>query len=93
MNYQVVTQPQAEEDIRQAIRWIAGYSPKKSAVWYFDVMKAIESLGNSPVRCPFAPEREKFGLDIRHLLFEKYRILFVIEDETVYANQELKQSK
>ena len=44
MSYQVVAQPQAEEDIRQTIRWIARYSPKKSAVWYFDVMKAIESL-------------------------------------------------
>ena len=85
MSYQVVTQPQAEEDIRQVIRWIAHYSPKKSTVWYFDVMKAIESLSSFPARCPFAPERGKFGLDIRHLLFGQYRILFVIEDKTVYV--------
>jgi len=85
MGYQVITQPQAEEDIRQAMRWIARYSPEKATLWYFDIMQTIESLSTSPARCPFAPERETFSLEIRHLLFEKYRILFIIEDEFVYV--------
>ena len=85
MSFQVVTQPQAEADIREAMRWMARHSPKKSTHWYFDVMNAIESLSKFPARCPYAPERETFGLEIRHLLFDKYRILFVIEDETVHV--------
>jgi toxin ParE1/3/4 len=85
MGYQVITQPQAEEDIRQAMRWIARHSPEKARSWYFDILQTIESLNTSPARCPFAPERETFGLEIRQLLFEKYRILFVIEDESVYV--------
>jgi toxin ParE1/3/4 len=64
---------------------MAQYSPERATLWYFDIMKAIESLSASPARCPFAPERATFGLEIRHLLFEKYRILFIIEDESVYV--------
>lgn len=85
MSYQVETLPQAETDIREAVRWMAQHSTKKATDWGFDVMKAIRSLSEFPTRCPFAPERKTFGLDIRHLIFGKYRILFVIEDETVYV--------
>ena len=85
MGYQVITLPRAEDDIREAARWMAQYSLGKSTLWYFDIQQAIESLSESPARCPFAPERKTHGLDIRHLLFEKYRILFVIEDESVYV--------
>ena len=85
MSFQVITQPQAEADIREAVRWIARHSPKKSTLWYFDVMNAIESLSKFPARCSYARERETFGIDIRQLIFDKYRILFVIEDETVYV--------
>lgn len=85
MSFHITTHPQAEEDIRQAMRWIAQYSPEKATLWYFDVLQAIDSLQNFPARCPFAPERKTFKMEIRHLLFDKYRILFVIEDETVYV--------
>ncbi len=85
MGYQVITQPQAEADIRQAMQWITQHSPQHATLWYFDIMKAIESLSVSPARCPFAPERATFGLEIRHLLVEKYRVLFIIEDESVYV--------
>lgn len=46
---------------------------------------AIESLENFPFRCPLAPESDRFGAEIRHLIFGKYRILFIIEDEIVYV--------
>lgn len=85
MSYQIVVQPAADVDLQQAAHWIAQYSVEKSTLWYFDAVQAIESLQNFPARCAFAPERKIFGLDIRQLLFDKYRILFVIEDETVYV--------
>ncbi len=85
MGYQVITLPRAEDDLREATRWMAQYSLEKATLWYVDIQHAIESLSESPARCPFAPERKTHGLEIRHLLFEKYRILFVIEDESVYV--------
>lgn len=85
MGYQVITLPRAEDDLREATRWMAQHSLKKATLWYFDIQQAIESLSESPARCPFAPEQKTHGLEFRHLPFEKYRILFVIEDEAVYV--------
>lgn len=85
MSFNVVVEKEAEEDMKEAAHWIAQYSPDKAALWYFDATEAIESLENFPARCPLAPESKKFGAEIRHLIFGKYRILFIIEDETVYV--------
>ncbi|HYE75049.1 MAG TPA: type II toxin-antitoxin system RelE/ParE family toxin [Blastocatellia bacterium] len=85
MSYQVITLPQAEKDIREAVRWMGQHAPKKATQWGFDVIEAIRRLSKSPARCAYAPERETFGLEIRHLILGKYRILFIIEDETVYV--------
>lgn len=85
MSYQVVTTQQAESEIETAYLWTANYSPEKAMLWYFDVQEAIESLANFPARCPVAPESVTFGQEIRHLLIGKYRILFHIDDETVYV--------
>ena len=93
MSFHVTTHPQAEEDIRQAMRWISHYSPQKATLWYFDVRQAIDSLQHFPARCSFARERETFGLEIRQRLFDKYRILFLIEDETVYVLRVRHQSQ
>jgi plasmid stabilization system protein ParE len=85
MSFKVVVEKEAEEDMKDAVHWIAQYSPDKATLWYFDATEAIESLENFPARCPLAPESNKFGAEIRHLIFGKYRILFIIEDEIVYV--------
>ncbi len=85
MSFKVVVEKEAEEDLKTAASWIAQHSPDKAVLWYFDAMESIESLENFPTRCSLAPESQKFGAEIRHLLFDKYRILFIIEDETVYV--------
>jgi toxin ParE1/3/4 len=83
MSFRVeITEP-AEQDAKEAVRWIAQHSPEKATLWYFDFLEAADSLREFPARCPIAPESgaEK---EFRHLLFEKYRLIFLIEDETVY---------
>jgi len=85
MSFKVVVEKEAEEDMKDAAHWIAQYSQEKATLWYFDATEAIESLEKFPARCPLAPESKKFGAEIRHLIFGKYRILFIIEDETVYV--------
>ena len=83
MSYQVKTTHQAEVEAEAIYLWIAQYSPERATLWYFDLQAASESLANSPARCARAPESRTFGQEIRQLLFDKYRILFRIEDETV----------
>jgi plasmid stabilization system protein ParE len=84
MSFYVVMEKEAEEDLKDAARWQSQYSPDKAALWYFDAIEAIESLEKLPARCPRAPESSTFGVEIRHLIFGKYRILFLINDETVH---------
>src|SRR5262245_66286798 len=85
MAYKVEITEKAQEEAREAIRWIAQYAPEKAALWHFELMEKVDSLENFPARCPLAPESETHGKEIRHLIFGKYRILFIIEDETVYV--------
>ena len=85
MSFHVLITEEAEEDLKEAARWVARYSPELAAIWYFDITEAIESLQDFPLRCPLAPESKTFSTEVRHLIYEKYRILFVIEGETVYV--------
>jgi plasmid stabilization system protein ParE len=77
-----ITDP-AEEDAREAARRIAQYAPEKASLWYFDFPEAADSLQEFPTRCPIAPESSETR-ELRHLLFGKYRIIFLIDDEMVY---------
>lgn len=85
MSFNVVVEQDAEEDLKATAQWIAQYSQDKAVLWYFDATEAIESLENFPARCPLAPESKRFGTEIRHLIFGRHRILFMIDDETVYV--------
>ena len=84
MSHRVIVEKEAEEDIKFAVQWIARHSPEKATLWYFDLLESIESLENFPARCPIAPESTKFGFEIRHLIFGKHRLLFIIDEEEVY---------
>ncbi|MGE0884484.1 MAG: type II toxin-antitoxin system RelE/ParE family toxin [Blastocatellales bacterium] len=85
MSFKVIVEQEAEADMKDIAHWMAQYSSDKAALWFFDMVEAIESLENFPTRCPLAPESKRFGAEIRHLIFGKYRILFIVEDETVYV--------
>lgn len=85
MSYKVEITEKAQEEVRQAIRWIARQSPKKAALWHFEFLEKTDSLESLAALCPLAPKSKTHGREIRHLIFGKYRILFLIEDETVYV--------
>ena len=83
MSYEIDFTEQAQTEANDAFEWIVQYSPEKATLWYFDLMERVGSLGNFPGRCALAPESYEFAEEIRQLLYDKYRILFVIEDEVV----------
>jgi plasmid stabilization system protein ParE len=85
MSYSVIIEERAKSDIREAARWMAQYSPRKALTWHFEIEEAVLSLENNPLRCPLAPEYQFFHEEIRQLIFEKYRILFVVKDEEVHV--------
>lgn len=88
MSRRVVIQPRAIRDIDDACCYLnEHYSPAAVDAWYDGCLTAIESLALNPERCQVAREAANFGVELRQLIYRRYRstyrILFVIRDEVV----------
>ncbi|MFO5491848.1 MAG: type II toxin-antitoxin system RelE/ParE family toxin [Cuspidothrix sp.] len=87
MNYQVIIQPTAFQEIESSYRWMCdNLSAEVANNLYYQLEDAIASLKKFPTRCSIAPESTKLGREIRQLWVEKqrkYRVLFVVEDDIV----------
>lgn len=83
MNYHVLYQAPAEDELTEIGRWIARRSPSRAEAWLSGARAAIETLSTFPRRCPLAPENDDFDVEIRQLLYGEFRILFTVEDEVV----------
>ena len=89
MNYTVLIETRAMEDLEAVVEWIAEDSERAARKWYEQIVTAIQTLEQVPNRCPLAPECGFFSHEIRHLLFGKrrgvYRILFTIKEDRVHV--------
>jgi plasmid stabilization system protein ParE len=88
MKYRVVIQPSAFNDLDETLTFLKKhYSPATAAAWYDGCLTAIESLAESPERCSRARESDKLGVEIRELLYGRYRsvyrILFTLRENSV----------
>ncbi len=71
------------DEIEYYVDVIAQDSVQSAVKWYIDIKQRIETLDQSPARCPYADENIFHDYEIRNLIFGDYRILFRIEDKTV----------
>jgi len=90
MTYRVIITPNAEQELRQAYRYIRERAPQAANRWIKGARKCIKSLARYPERCPLAPESKSFEEPIRQLLYGRgnrgtYRILYVILAKTVFV--------
>ncbi len=85
MSFKVRITAQAETELNEAYEWIANESPDKAVIWFNGLVEASESLSAHPERCPRAPEGTDLDQEVRQLLYGKYRILFILRDDTVYV--------
>ena len=87
MNYRVIFQPRALQDLEDQYQHIAKVYPRAAANWFNRFVTAIEGLSQFPERCPIARESELVGKEIRQFLFGKRqgvrRAIFVIDEQTV----------
>lgn len=75
---------QAESEIETAYLWIRQDSPIRANKWFEGMVKAIDYLALFPVRCLLAQESGDVGNEVRQLLYGKFRILFIVESDTVF---------
>jgi plasmid stabilization system protein ParE len=90
MTFRVETTAAAEQDADAVLDWLLSEHAGDAGMrWFLALQDAIASLAEFPARCPLAPENAVFPFEVRHLLYghapHVYRILFTIEDKTVYV--------
>ncbi len=85
MKYGVFFQDTAIRSLESIYRTIAQDQPANASRYAERLRRACESLKTYPKRCPIAFENGLDGLEIRHLLFENYRIIFTIQEKTVHV--------
>jgi plasmid stabilization system protein ParE len=90
MAFRVETTAAAERDGEAILDWLLSEHAGDTGLrWFAALHDAIASLAELPRRCPLAPENDVFPFEVRQLLYGRkpnvYRILFTIEDQTVYV--------
>lgn len=73
----------AEADLETVYLRIREDSPARAAAWRQGLLQAAQALEQFPQRCPLAPESGA-TLEIRQLLYGRYRVLFTITHDIVY---------
>lgn len=82
--YHIDVKPTAEKDLARRYAQIEKESPQNAvSSWYLWIIEAIEKLDELAERCPIAPEDLDIQKGIRHLVIGDYRVLYVIDGETV----------
>ena len=78
--------PRAVEDLQTAFEWGAdNWGQEEASRWAAKMEQLIEQrLSKSPKACPLAPESASVPLEVRHLLMQRYRVLFNVSDKDVF---------
>jgi len=82
--YSVIFHPDAETDISSSYRWGRRvWGDKQAKTWAQELQRAIKlRLTSLPLSCPLAPESDDLGIEVRHLIVQRYRVLFIVEKKT-----------
>jgi mRNA-degrading endonuclease RelE of RelBE toxin-antitoxin system len=81
--YRIDIKPTAEDDLARRYAQIEKESPQNAVKWYLGIIEAIEKLDELAERCPIAPEDSDIQKGIRHLIIGDYRVLYIVDHETV----------
>ena len=90
MIFRVEITPSAEREAQAILEWLLDRQAGETGLrWFLNLEQAIQSLSHFPERCSLAPENDRFPFEVRQLLYGRrphvYRILFSIEQDTLYV--------
>lgn len=87
MTFRVVVTAEAENNLAALFRFIAADSPANARRFVAGLRRRLSALATLPRRCPRAPEDGRHRLEVRHLIYGDYRIIFAIDGQTVLILQ------
>ncbi len=82
--YNVYITKSAEQDILDIWNYICDGSRIRATKFVAQIETEIANLKKYPLRCPIIKESEFLGIEYRHLVIGKYRIIFKIVAKNVY---------
>jgi plasmid stabilization system protein ParE len=89
MKFTVRVTAAAERDVNEALDWYADRLQSAAERWLQLLADALASLETFPERCPIAPDQAFLRRTVRQLVFGRrqgaYRLLFEVQDRTVYV--------
>lgn len=83
MPYRIEIAPEAGKEIEDIYLYIVEDSLDNAVRWYFALHDKIQTLKDSPNRCPVAFESRFYDDEIRNLIFGRYRVLFRVQETIV----------
>ena len=87
MTYKVVVSPDAERDLDALLRFVALDNLATARAFAAGLRRRLKTPAAMPKRCPRAPEDGLDGLEVRHPIHGRYRIIFAIDGHTVVIPQ------
>ncbi|MCL1919417.1 MAG: type II toxin-antitoxin system RelE/ParE family toxin [Peptococcaceae bacterium] len=85
-HYHVFVEPSADRRLASHIEFLARVSEIAAVKLYEAYRDALTFLEDSPKSCPLYESQTKIDAELRYKLFyERYRIVFEIVDNSVYA--------
>lgn len=82
--YNVEITAEAEKDLQAAFSHIAEGSIERAEKWRRGLYEKADALATFPHRCGIASEATAVGCEIRELLYGNYRLLFAIQENSIY---------
>ena len=85
--FHVRVEREATDNLRDHYRNLRARNPKSAYPdqWYFGIRAAIRELAATAQQCGLAYEDRFFAETIRQRLFDSYKILFAIREDTVHV--------
>lgn len=83
--FQVEIARSAEEDLEQIWSFITADNPAAADRFILDLERKVSTLEHFPKRCPLIPENELLKSQYRHLILDRYRIVFRISEKQVFV--------
>jgi len=90
VNYRVIIQPPALENIEHAYLRAAQHAPETALRWLEGFHEALDTLSLNPTRCSIAPESSAVEFEVRQFFYRTksrhaYRALFTIQGSEVHV--------
>lgn len=84
---------QAQQDLEQIFSYISANNPGNAAKFLGELEEKIFSLATFPDRAGLIPENQFLGTAYRHLLHERYRVIYRRDGEMIFVMRVIHGSK